>query len=74
MIELEHDLRGTAPDQAYRWSEGRAVFASGSPFSAVQLDDGRTLYPAQGNNAYVFPGIGLGAIGDRTTNGRISQS
>jgi malate dehydrogenase (oxaloacetate-decarboxylating)(NADP+) len=51
------------PDQAYRWSEGRAVFASGSPFSAVQLDDGRTLYPAQGNNAYVFPGIGLGAIG-----------
>ena len=52
-------------EQAVNWTEGTVIFASGSPFSPYTVktaDSTVTYHPNQGNNVYVFPGLGLGAI------------
>ncbi len=49
------------PEDVYRWTDGRAIVATGSPFPEVRFED-HTYAVGQGNNAFIFPGVGLGTL------------
>jgi malate dehydrogenase (oxaloacetate-decarboxylating) len=58
------DRSEAVPEDLLRWTDGRAIFATGSPFAPVEFG-GRKIPIAQCNNVYVFPAVGLGLVASR---------
>jgi malate dehydrogenase (oxaloacetate-decarboxylating) len=54
-------------EEAAVWTGGKAIFASGSPFESITLPNGIKMRTNQCNNAYCFPGMGLGILTSRAT-------
>jgi malate dehydrogenase (oxaloacetate-decarboxylating) len=55
------ELAEAKPVDVIHWSKGKALIATGSPFEPV-VYEGRTIHIGQGNNVFIFPGVGLGAL------------
>lgn len=70
------DYAEASPMSLIRWTEGRALVATGSPFDDVSYE-GRQIRIGQGNNVFIFPGLGLGALlvkATQVTDGMITAA